>query len=116
MVLPSKQNIKQLYKFLKENCDRSVGNLKKKFQQASWKDLCENTLILVQKFNCRRTGEIKRLLISECKPRYVQLSQESREYARKYIRLTIRGKLGRTVPVPVLDSNLVKYINTIIKY
>ncbi|KAK2579998.1 hypothetical protein KPH14_010763 [Odynerus spinipes] len=94
------------------------------FEYSAWKSLCE--ACLVQMFNRRRSGEIERLLISDYNNResvdehvnpdlYANLSEKSREYARKYVRLTIRGKLGRTVPV-LLDNILVQWIDTILKY
>ncbi|XP_043274752.1 uncharacterized protein [Venturia canescens] len=77
-------------------------------------------------FNRRRAGEIERLLLTDYANRtsvdehvnpdlYATLSEQSRAFANKYVHLTIRGKLGRTVPV-MLDPTLVEWIETILKY
>ncbi|KAK0159860.1 hypothetical protein PV327_010926 [Microctonus hyperodae] len=104
----------------------TVQNIEKKFDYTTWKMLAEACLILLQMFNRRRSGEIERLLISDYKkyesvdenmnPEYLsKLSDKSREFAKKYVRITIREKLNRTVPV-LLDHILVKYVNTILEY
>lgn len=90
------------------------------------KILTKCTLILVQIFNRRRAGEIERLTIADYKNQetldknvnpdlYEKLSEESRQYAKKFARITIRGKLGKTVPV-LLNTIIIKSINAILKY
>lgn len=46
---------------------------------------------------------------------YFHLSKQSQEYAKKFVRLTIRNKLGRTVPA-LLDTNMVNWTDTILRY
>ncbi|KAK0075400.1 hypothetical protein PV326_011623, partial [Microctonus aethiopoides] len=125
-ILPMKQDIKKLYDYLKLICNEALKNIEKKFDYTTWKNLAEACLILLQMFNRRRSGEIERLLITDYKkyeavdenmnPEYLsKLSDKSREFAKKYVRITIRGKLNRTVPV-LLDRILVKYVDTILEY
>lgn len=126
VIIPSKQDIKLLYDYLKEQCETSLHILEKKFNLSSWVTLTECTLILIQIFNRRRAGEIERLTIADYENQetldknvnpdlYEKLSKESQQYAKKFTRITIRGKLGRTVPV-LLDSIIIKSIDTILKY
>lgn len=126
VILPSKQDIKLLYDYLKKQCEASLYILEKDFDLASWKTLTECTLILIQIFNRRGTGEIERLTIADYKNQetldknvnpdlYEKLSEESQQYAKKFVRITIRGKLGRTVPV-LLNAIVIKSIDTILKY
>jgi len=77
-------------------------------------------------FNRRRTGEIQNILVEDyCnqeridektdKELYASLPPESKAIANKYVRITIRGKKNRTVPV-LLYPQLVKNIDLILKY
>ncbi|KAK0159517.1 hypothetical protein PV327_010993, partial [Microctonus hyperodae] len=124
--LPSKKDIAILYKFLKENCDEAMKILQKKFKREAWTKLCECTLILLQMFNRRRAEEIERFLITNYNKQetiekslnseiYGKISKNYKEYADKYVRVLIRVKLGRTVPV-LMDRHLIQCIDTILKY
>lgn len=124
VVLPQKKDIQTLYRYLIKLCDESTDILKKKFQFSAWKSLSEASLILLQMFNRRRAGEIERVEIEDFNNRdsvdekvnpdlYSKLSETSRKLAQKYVRISIRGKLGRTVPA-LLDYSLVQYMKTII--
>ncbi|KAK0073077.1 hypothetical protein PV326_013806 [Microctonus aethiopoides] len=77
-------------------------------------------------FNRRRAGEIERFLkVNYYKQEtiekslnseiYGRISKNYKEYADKYVRVLIRGKLGRTVPV-LMDKYLIQYIDTILKF
>jgi len=111
---------------LKKQCEASLHVLEKKFDLSAWEILTKCTLILIQIFNRRRAGEIERLTIADYKNQetldknvnpdlYEKLSEESRQYAKKFARITIRGKLDRTVPV-LLNSIVIKSIDTILTY
>ncbi|KAK0073117.1 hypothetical protein PV325_010258 [Microctonus aethiopoides] len=124
VILPLKKDIQLLYNYLHNVCESSMNILKQCFEISAWKALAEASLILLQMFNRRRAGEIERIEIEDFNNKesvdkqvnpdfYSKLSEKSREYAKKYVRITIRGKLGRTVPA-LLDNNLVNYIQTII--
>ena len=126
VVLPLKQDIKQLHTYLKNNCMASLSTLQNNFDFSAWELLTECTLVFIQIFNRRRAGEIERLTKTDYENQetldknvnadlYQHLSKESKEYARNFVRITIRDKLGRTVPV-LLDSFMSECINTILKY
>lgn len=89
IILPSKQDIKLLYNYLKKQCEASLHILEKNFDLSAWKTLTKCTLILVQIFNRRRAGEIERLTIADYKNQeildknvnpdlYEKLSEKSR--------------------------------------
>lgn len=95
---------------MEKQCENALDILKKDFDLSSWKTLSGCTLIMVQIFNRKRAGEIERLTIEDYKNQetldknvnpdlYDKLSAESQKYAQKFVRITIRGKKGRTVPV-----------------
>ncbi|KAK0166570.1 hypothetical protein PV327_004064 [Microctonus hyperodae] len=126
VILPMKEDIKKLYDHLKQICNEAVEKLEENFNYTTWKNLSEACLILLQMFNRRRSGEIERLLITDYQKQesidenmsheYLsKLSKKSRALAKKFVRITIRGKLNRTVPV-LLDGMLAKYVNTILEH
>ncbi|XP_059221086.1 uncharacterized protein LOC131995869 [Stomoxys calcitrans] len=83
-------------------------------------------MILIQTFNRRRAGEIERLQISNFLNKEVitddmekellqSVSKSSISFAKQYVKISIRGKLGRTVPVLLSPVN-VRAIDIILKY
>jgi len=126
IVLPSKSDIQMLYNYTKNICEEAMKILRKEFDFSAWKKLTEGSLILVQMFNRRRAGEIERLSIENYKNQetidkifnldvFDNISEESQKQAKQFVRLTIRGKLGRTVPV-LLHTFLISYIDVLLKY
>lgn len=126
VILPSKSDIKLLYDYLKKESYTCLKMLSKEFDNNAWLLLSQCTLILLQIFNRRRAGEIERLTLSDYKNQqslnenvdpdiYRRLSDSTRKFASQFVRLTLRGKLGRTVSV-LLSPLLVECIETMLKY
>lgn len=125
IVLPSKSDIIKLHNFLQEKRRTSYNSLKQKFSYEAWLTLTKVTLTSVQVFNRRRAGEIQRTLIEDYKTyeginyqtneMYEALSTHAKDIAKKYVRFTLRGKLGRTVPV-LLTGELRDCIDMILKH
>lgn len=126
IVLPSKSDIQKLYTYAKNVCDNAIEVLREKFDLNAWKRLSEGSLILLQMFNRRRAGEIERLLIENYENQetidkafnpdmFNNISEESQKQAKQFVRIIIRGKLGRTVPV-LLHTFLISYIDILLKY
>ncbi|XP_015437863.1 PREDICTED: uncharacterized protein LOC107193007, partial [Dufourea novaeangliae] len=126
VVLPSMEDIKLLYNSLKEHRTEALSALQSCFSKEAWYTLAETTLLSVQLFNRRRAGEIEHILMEDINniesvtketqtELYKALNATERRAATKYVRFTIRGKLGRTVPV-LLDSDLHTAIKMILKY
>lgn len=126
IVLPKKEGFKKLYVHVKQICEDAMAKLQDKFNLSAWKRLGEASLIFVQLFNRRRTGEMERLLLDSYENHqtlddaldselYQSNSADPRRQAKQFVRLMIRGKLGRTVPV-LLHKFLVDYEETLITY
>ena len=84
--------------------------LKNEFNYGAWDILNSSPLILLQIFNRRRAGDLERLKIADFNNRlqldeninpdlYANLSADTIAYAKQYVRLTMRGKLGREVSI-----------------
>ncbi|KAM0725806.1 hypothetical protein ACS0PU_008532 [Formica fusca] len=125
ITLPSKADIIKLHNFLKQERETAYNSLKENFSYDAWLSLTKATLTSIQVFNRRRAGEIQRTLIEDYKAyqginyethdMYKALSTRAKEIAKKYVRFTLRGKLGRTVPV-LLTEELRDCIEMILKY
>ena len=126
VTLPSVGDISKLWKFLKDKRDQAYLKLEEEYSSENWKELMNYTLISIQVFNRRRAGETERILIDDFQARqsidakvdpevYKRLSKKEREYAEKYSRFVVRGKLNRTVAV-ILQKELVDCCLAIIKY
>lgn len=116
-VLPSQRDINKLYEHLRKTCDKAVTRLEEKFDLKTWKTLNEATLVQIQVFNRKRAGEIERMNLTDFFNRttiktdensdlFGKLDKNAQSKAAKYTRVTIRGKLKRTVPA-LLDNSLV---------
>ncbi|XP_074113924.1 uncharacterized protein LOC141536985 [Cotesia typhae] len=111
VILPSQENIKRLNDYLKKECVICLQRLndeKQEFDRGAWLHLQECTLICIQLFNRRRAGEIERLTLENYenkkgiaddvdKKLLEKFSKNIQEYARQFIRITLRGKLSRIV-------------------
>ncbi|XP_075154734.1 uncharacterized protein LOC142228235 [Haematobia irritans] len=126
VVLPKKDDINKLYKFLLGKIKKSVTSLQKKFSLKYWASLTQSSLTLIQVFNRRRAGEIEKLKISNYTKRESVThnmekellktnSIESVEHAQKFVRIEMRGKLSRGVPI-LLDSIMMNAVDTLLKY
>lgn len=121
--LPSTSDIKAFYSYLKDKSEEAFQKLSDSFSRNTWCKLAEVTLLSVQIFNRRRPGELERILIEDFN-RYesinvfdedLQLSEQNKETAKRYVRFLIRGKLNRTVPV-ILDKRQVRSIELLLKF
>ncbi|XP_046740533.1 uncharacterized protein LOC124407966 [Diprion similis] len=123
--LPETDDIVRLNNFLNKKREAAYQSLQKKFTYETWLSLAQATLILIQVFNRRRAGEIERVTIDDfnCRKGADEIDKhslsslpiEEQKAARKYVRLTICGKLNRTVPV-LLSTEIVQSVLTIIQY
>lgn len=99
--------------------------MKEEFSYEAWFTLAKVTLTSVQVFNRRRAGEIQRAFIEDYKAyqginyqtneMYEALSSHAKQIAKRYVRFTLRGKRGRTVPV-LLTAELRDCIDMILKH
>ncbi|VEN34414.1 unnamed protein product [Callosobruchus maculatus] len=109
VILPSTDDIRKLNDYLKEKRRSAFVDLQKQFSLENWRILAETTLISLQLFNRRRPGETERVLIQDFQnfesvtdndqDIFKSLSSDAQGAAKKYVRVTCRGKLMRTVPM-----------------
>ncbi|XP_044762706.1 uncharacterized protein LOC123319819 [Coccinella septempunctata] len=120
--LPSLNDIKKFYIYLKKNLGITYKRLKNRFSLTTWLNLSEFTLLSIQVINRIRPRELERILIQDFK-RHEGISadtnktlyKKTRQKASRYRRFMIQGKLNRTIPV-ILDEEHVKCIELLLKY
>lgn len=124
--LPSLSDIKKLHNYLNEKRSEALKKLKIHFDLNVWKELVETTLASIQLLNRRRPGEIERLKLTHYKSLeridektnpdlFKNLGIESKTLAAKYVRILLRGKLNRIVPI-LLNKEMHQSCETILKY
>ena len=108
--LPSTDDIQTLTSFLIKERNSVHSELEKEFSYSSWLRLSEVVLLYLIVYNRRRRGEMQFISmtdfenptkLTETDELYKELSQMEKERANNYVRLVIRGKLNRPVPVLV---------------
>ncbi|XP_025268564.1 uncharacterized protein LOC112639306 [Camponotus floridanus] len=125
-LLPSQDDIKKLETYLNDTLKTASDSLKQTFSLNTWKTLAECCLLSIQLFNRRRSGEIERALIEDFQnyesvnentvgTSYLSLSNEEKKAAQKYVRFTMRGKLGRTVPV-LLHRQMLEHLQLLLSH
>ncbi|KYN18680.1 hypothetical protein ALC57_08974 [Trachymyrmex cornetzi] len=125
-LLPTQSDIKKLESFLNDRLKVAYDSLKQTFSLKTWEVLAESCLLSIQLFNRRRPGEIERALIEDFKNyqevnessigiSYQSLSPDEKKAAEKYVRFTMRGKLGRSVPV-LLHKQMLKNVQLLLRY
>lgn len=96
------------------------------FSYDNWLNLAKSTLLSILLFNRRRPGELEHVLIEDYEKYeslnennypdlFNTLTEEMKLLAKKYVRFTIKGKLGRSVPV-LLSANFVQCIQMILNH
>jgi len=117
--LPSINDIKIFNAYLKTERTKVLESLQiNGFSIDAWRILSETTLISIMIFNRRRAGELERVLIENlenCAAISKEEAPQLHKSLSKYVRMTIRGKLGRTVPV-LLHEEVLKCMQMIVKY
>jgi len=119
IVLPSINDIKIFNAYLKTERTKALEFLQTNgFSIQAWHMLAETTLISIMIFNRRRAGELERVLIENLENCAAISKEEAPELYKsvsKYVRMTIRGKLGRTVPA-LLHEEILKCMQMIVNY
>lgn len=124
MSLPSNEDIHLLYEYLRNRREKYYKLLKRSFNKKAWTELAKVLLISIQIFNRRRAGETERLLISDYRkaekisensPVYNTLEKTEQLLANNFVRVVIRGKLGRSVPL-LITKDIAKIIDLLLDY
>lgn len=123
ITLPKTSDIRKLSDYLSSKMDENYKSLLESFSVEKWRILAEITLIYIMIYNRKRPGELERMMkldynniqgITEEDEEYQQLSAEGKHAASKYVRVEIRGKLNRVVPV-LLNQRMKKSVDLILK-
>lgn len=120
--LPTTEDVKLLSDYLDRERKTCFARLQKGYTYKEFCRLCELTLVSILVFNRRRTGESQNILVTDFQSRAAldeqmmsTLSDEDKKIALKYLRMKIRGKKGRTVPV-LLDPHVDRCLTLIIHH
>lgn len=125
-LLPTQDDIRKLEIYLRDRLKTAHDSLKHTFSLNAWETLTECCLLSIQLFNRRRPGEIEHSLIEDFQnfqqvnestigTSYQSLSNDEKKAAEKYVRFTMRGKLGRTVPV-LLHKQMLESLQLLLSY
>nr|CAI5856399.1 unnamed protein product [Callosobruchus analis] len=118
--------IKLLNNYLKHKTTEYYDLLKLlSFSESAYSSLQKYTLVSLQVFNRRRAGEVQRIEVADFQnlqtlqhnsdlDLFDSLSEKCKKIAQGYSRFTIRGKLGREVPV-LLHTKLTECMTLIIQ-
>lgn len=122
--LPTTKEICEFNNYIIRKQKETYIKVKKYFSYRLWKLLASYSLIYLQSFNRRRAGEIERMQLADFK-NYQSGSNitgndvssiiTDPKVASQYVRVEIRGKLGRTVQV-LIDSLSFKCLTFVIRY
>ena len=126
VLLPTKDDIRKLSKYIKDQLRVSYEKVNDSFSYLAWHEMAVFAMVSLQVFNRRRVGDIQNILLTDFdsresidesadKEQWAGLSEESKKIAKRYIRFPIRGKLGRPVAVLVYPE-LLQSLKLLIKY
>lgn len=109
-LLPIAEDVRKITTFIKSQTkDHKAALFSNCDSTTSWHELCKATLSHTVMFNRRRSGEVEHLLVEQCtsvdKTANVSndvfecLSNVEQSLLQKMIRIEVRGKRGRVVPI-----------------
>lgn len=124
--IPTMDDVKLLMGYINAELTSSFEALSNCYSEDEWMKLAKFIVAWIIVFNRRRVGEVQNITVEEflCRQSVDDesneqmmstMSEDAKAVARKFKRMKIRGKLGRTVPVllkPIVD----KAINLLLSY
>lgn len=121
--LPENKQIEEYLNYLANKSNDLLNKLKTGYNFNNWNKLCECLLVALAVFNRKRPGETQRIELEdfykkECvsKQDMINLSEEEKIQADKYIRVTFRGKLGNNTALLIDKQRFLPSLEIIIKY
>ncbi|KAK9872736.1 hypothetical protein WA026_019517 [Henosepilachna vigintioctopunctata] len=108
--IPTDEDILKFLFYLLRNIKLRFDTLSRTYSYKNWLELAAFCLMWIISFNRRRVGEVERMKIIDFKNYqrvdkyadkdiYNALSLEGKQAVEDFIRIQLRGKLGRTVPL-----------------
>lgn len=124
--IPSTEDIKRLSLYLDRERKFYFTELKTNYTYNNWVKLSKLVMASIIVFNRRRTGETQNILMSDFFNSesinensnleiFATLTDKAKEVVKKYSRMKIRGKKGRTVPV-LLKPGIDECVELLIRY
>ncbi|XP_067311201.1 uncharacterized protein [Pseudorasbora parva] len=122
-LLPFTEDVKTLHCYLDDKQRQFYSELISECSSCNWANLTKVTLAQVILFNRRRAGEVSKMLLSTFILRdksdphedvNVALSELEKSLCKHFVRLEIRGKRGRKVPV-LLTPAMVDSLNLLVE-
>lgn len=122
-LLPFTEDVKTLHCYLDDKQRQFYSDLTSECSSSNWANLTKVTLAQVILFNRRREGEVSKMLVSTFILRdksdphedvNVALSELEKNLCKHFVRLEIRGKRGRKVPV-LLTPAMVDSLNLLVE-
>lgn len=121
-MLPLSEDVTAIQKHLNEKADKLQQQLKVNPNVNDWAELTQVALAKVILFNRRRSGEIARMSIDDYQQRSKShnpdvvdsLSKWEKKLCQSLMRVEIRGKRGRRVPV-LLTQSIMEMIDILMK-
>lgn len=118
--IPTMEDVKKLIRHINVERNLYFEKLSETYSYDNWLKLAELSVAWIIVFNRRRIGEVQNILVDEFIGRqsidddsneqmFANLSADARSIAKKFKRMKIRGKKGRTVPVllkPAIDKGI----------
>ncbi|XP_037033027.1 uncharacterized protein LOC119072014 [Bradysia coprophila] len=124
--LPSLDDLKILNEYIQSECNVCYDELSKSFNYKKWVCLSKLTMISILIFNRKRVGDMENITLDDFHYKeemnentnqelFAALSDESKDLARRYSRMRVRGKLNRTVPV-LLNQTMKKCLELLVSH
>lgn len=124
--IPTMEDVKKLIRHINFERNLCFQKLSDTYSYDNWLKLAELSMAWIVVFNRRRIGEVQNILVDEFLDRQSidndsneqmlkTLSADAKSIAKKFKRMKIRGKRGRTVPVllkPAIDKGIQLLLDT----
>lgn len=121
--MPENKEVEEYLEYLTKGAEVHVTNLKIKYTFEDWNKLCQYLLVALAVFNRKRPGEIQRVELEEFNKRasvsekdVINLTEQEKIQADKYIRVAFRGKLGNTTALLIDKNRVLPSLQQVIKY
>jgi integrase len=120
--LPLTEDLIKLNTFVKKTSDDALEILEREFKYEEWENLNKATMIKILIFNRKRVGDVQRIRIEDIKKAhniqkgsitYNLLTESEKVTCSKYLRVEVRGKHAKVVPM-LLTKEMLANVKKII--
>lgn len=123
-VIPTTDDINLLHRYLSDKRKAYCEQLTANFSLQAWTNLLEVTTASIMLFGRKRVGEMQNTLTDDYHARakiekndvlYLALPEVAKQRVNRYVRMEVRGKKERTVPI-LLHLDVLNCIELVLKY